>query len=172
MVRAMGIGYVLTTEPLDVRGARTVVTFCAGPWGRLIAYEETDLRTLHGWTKPFLSSPRGPLSPGLLYGIPTLPIPVPPKIIDPPPEGMVAIALVRVAAGKARAVADNLDPELVSGAVRLVTPYSHLLLDFTGDDEADLIRRIDDTVDLAQIEDVQVGLALAEDVVRLDATST
>lgn len=164
----MGNGYVLTRSPVEVEDARAVVTFSAGPWAQMVAFHEGSLKTSRDSARRVLGdSAREAFD--MLYGIPPLPIPHAPKIIYPPPGWLVAIVLARVAPGVHRAYLESLDSSVVTGAVQLLAPYSHVLLDITAESEDRLLDALNETLDRPEVLKTRVGIALADDVVYLDA---
>lgn len=164
----MGYGYLLTRSRFEVQDARAVVTFRTGPWAQMVSFHEAGLKS----TRASAATLRGEstdLIDELVYGFPPIPVPTTPKIGVPPIDGFLAIVLARIAPGQSRAFAAELDASLVTGAVRLLTPYSHLLLDITVDSEDRLLEALDAVLDRPEVVRARVGIALAEDVVYLDA---
>lgn len=164
----MGYGYLLTRSRLEPPDARAVVTFRAGPWAQMVSFHEASLKS----TRASVDALRGDsadLVDELIYGLPPIPVPTTPKIGVPPIDGFVAIVLARVAPGQSRAFASALDDGIVTGAVRLLTPYSHLLLDISVESEDRLLEALDEVLDRPEVVKARVGIALAEDVTYLDA---
>jgi len=162
----MGYGYLLTRRALEAPEARAVITFSAGPWAQLVSFDKAELQEIRASAERV--SGGGDVADDLVIGLPTIPLPISPKTIRIPGDWYVAIVLARIVGGGFRAVTSRLDDTLATGALRLMTPYSHLLLDFSAESEDRLLEMMDEVLDVPEVLRTRVGLARGVDVVYSD----
>jgi hypothetical protein len=167
----MPIGYLLTTSAVAAPDdARAVVEFVAGPWSQLIALPlEHPFGEFPSFRSVILS--RLPVErPGdalQLVALSPIPLPGPrvPKIGEPPEaDDLVAYVLAKIAPGSFAAFVEGLSADVVSAAIPLAVPYSHVLLELTDPDPESLSDRLSRVLDNERVVDVQLGLALGSGV--------
>ena len=162
----MGYGYLLTRRTIESADARAVISFQAGPWAQLASFDEADLGATRAAANAALEGSE--VADDLVIGLPTIPLPISPKTIRVDDDWVIAIVLARIAPGSARTVTSRLDDGLAAGALRLITPYSHLLLDFSAESEDRLLEMMDEVLDVPEVLRTRVGLARGSDVVYRD----
>lgn len=162
----MGYGYLLTRRTLAAPSARAVINFQAGPWAQLTSFDEADLQSTRASAEEI--SDGSDVADDLIIGLPTIPLPISPKTIRVDDDWVIAIVLARIAGGSARTVTSRLGDGIAAGALRLMTPYSHLLLDFSAESEDRLLEMMDEVLDVPEVLRTRVGLARGSDVVYRD----